>query len=183
MTGDVTLLLNRAGSDAQAAGEVYRVVHEDLQRIARARMRRERRDHTLQATALVSEAFIRLVGGASVDWNDRRHFFRIASEAMKRVLIDHARGRSSEKRGGGRVRLELAAGDAVVDLDPERLLALEDALRVLQSDDPRAAEIAHLRLFGGLELDSIADLLDVSPRTAIRDWTYARARLAELLHD
>lgn len=184
MRADVTALLAAAPSDEHAAQRLFDLVYDDLRRIAAAQMRTERADHTLQATALVSEAYLRLCGAEQLEFNDRRHFYRVAAEAMRRILIDHARARLAEKRGGGRARQDLLDDAAVsATMSPDRLLALDEALHILGQEDPRAAEVVRLRFFGGLSVDEAADLLEISKRTAIRDWNFARARLSELMGD
>jgi RNA polymerase sigma factor (TIGR02999 family) len=179
---DVTQLLSQAAGDARASARLFELVYTDLRAIASAHMRNEREAHTLQPTALVSEAFVRLVGGTPIDFADRRHFFRVASEAMRRILIDHARARLADKRGGAARRVALSDEPAHDALEPETLVALDEALERFSSEDPRAAEIVRLRFFGGLTLEQAADLLEVSRRTAIRDWNFARARLSELMN-
>lgn len=184
MRPDVTALLAAAPSDEHAAQALFDVVYDDLRKIAGAQMRGERPDHTLQATALVSEAYLRLCGQDHLNFNDRKHFYRVAAEAMRRILIDHARARLAEKRGGGRGRRDLPDdAAAAAELAPERLLDLDEALQTLAGEDARAAELVRLRFFGSLTVDEAADLLGVSKRTAIRDWNFARARLSELMGD
>ncbi len=146
-------------------------------------MRSERGDHTLQATALVSEAWVRLVGDVDMSWRDRGHFYSAASEAMRRVLIDHARKAGAQKRGGGAQRVTLGAADAAVDMEPARLLALDEALRRLASEDERAAAVASLRFLSGLSVEETAKALDTSVRTVHREWNFARARLSELIDE
>lgn len=178
---DVTVLLSQAPTDPVAAERLFQEVYADLQAIARARMKGEREGHTLQATALVSEAYLRLIGAESIEYQDRKHFFCVAAEAMRRILIDHARAKLAQKRDGGRMKFELSEGDGIVSADPARLLELDDALAKLREEDERSAQLAEMRFFGGLTLEAIADLMDVSLRTANRDWKFAKARLAELL--
>ena len=175
---DVTQLL--------AAGEVQeeallRLVYDELHAIARGRMRGERAAHTLQATALVSEAYLRLLGGAEVEWRDRGHFFAAASEAMRRILVDHARKLRSQKRGGDLARVSLGAPDAALEVEPDGFLALNDALDRLEAEDRRAADVTRLRYFGGLSMVEVAQALGISERSAHREWSFARARLYELL--
>lgn len=158
-------------------------MHSDLQRLAASKMRNERGDHTLQATALVNEAYVRLVGADKLAFADRTHFFRVAAEAMRRILIDHARARQTDKRAGLQGQVSLMEGDALFAADPSRLLMLEEAMQSLEAEDARCAEVAQLRIFGGLDIDRIAEMLGVSSRTIDRDWKYARARLSELLAD
>lgn len=181
MRPDVTALLQAAGDDAGSTAKLFEVVYADLRVIAEAQMRAERAGHTLQATALVSEAYLRLVGPTPVRFEDRKHFFRVAAEAMRRILIDHARAKKSQKRGGGRAREALMDDHGALSVEPERLLALDEALSRLEMEDERAAEIVRLRFFAGLGIDQVAELTGVSRRTAIRDWNFARARLSELM--
>lgn len=192
MTADnetVSRLLNELPHRPGAAGELLPLIYDQLRAIASQRMREERAGHTLQATALVHEAYMRLSRGMeSTDagaWESRAHFFRVAADAMRKILIDHARRRTADKRGGG-VRpasLEAAAeAQAIsIDSDPEELLALEDALQALQQEDPRSAEVVQLRFFAGMGFADIAKLLEVSERTIMREWAYARARLVQLI--
>jgi RNA polymerase sigma factor (TIGR02999 family) len=142
----------------------------------------ERADHTLQATALVHEAYLRLVGaGASVDWNGRGHFFGAAAEAMRRILVEHARGRRRLKRGGGRVRVDLDDVADVAAAPGDEMLALDDALTRLESADAMAASVVKLRYFAGLTMPQVAESLDIPLRTAERNWTYARTWLRRTL--
>ena len=179
----VTRLLRESGGRDEAWGELLPLVYDELRAIARRRMSSERAEHTLEATALVHEAWMRLVDDRDMDWKSRRHFFGAAAEAMRRVLVDHARKVKSQKRGGDRERVSITVCDLGLHDDPDRVLALDDALEVLRAEDPRAAEVARLRFFCGLAVDETAQALEVSPRTVMREWTYARARLAELLGD
>ncbi|MCA8953257.1 MAG: sigma-70 family RNA polymerase sigma factor [Planctomycetes bacterium] len=178
---DITLLLRRFGDGGGAADELLPLVYDSLQRIARSWLRRERDEHTLQATALVHEAYIRLVGGQELEWQHRSHFFQTASEAMRRVLIDHARKHRSQKRGGGRRRVPLSQLDLAADNDYLEVVALDDALSRLEQEDERAARIVKLRYFAGLEVREVAVALAISERTAAREWAFARARLYELM--
>jgi RNA polymerase sigma factor (TIGR02999 family) len=181
----LTALLHRAGragtGGEEAWSAVFGLVHDELRALAAARMARERGGHTLQATALVAEAWLRLAGDAVHDFSTRRHFFAAAARAMERVLTDHARKVLAEKRGAGRARLTLTGFDLASDEDPERALELADALERLTSEDPRAAEVARLRLYTGLEVADVAAALDLSERTVAREWAFARARLTQLL--
>jgi len=172
----VTELLHLAGTgDAAANEELFRVIYHELRRMARGAMRAERDDHTLQPTGLVHEAFLRLVGEPIV-WADRAHFFAVAARTMRRVLIDHARrGKAQKKFQGKRVELE----DAIV-LAPGRdieLLALDEAMNRLEQKSERECRIVELRYFGGLTFEEIAAALNISVKTAQRDWTRARAWL------
>lgn len=178
---DITVLLGRAASDSGAQQDLLSLVYDQLRAMAQARMRTERRGHTLDATGLVHEAYLRLLSGEKCDWNDRAHFFRTASECMRRILVDHARARKADKRGGGAPVMPLSVVDLANDDDPARVLALDEALTTLASEDARAAEIVKLRFFGGLSAEETAKLLDLSERTVMRDWAFARARLFALM--
>lgn len=178
---DVTRLLHDASSRKDAWSELLPIVYEELQSLARNRMRAERGEHTLQATALVHEAYLRLVGDRDMAWENRRHFFGAAAEAMRRVLVDHARKAKSQKRGGDRARMSITVAELVQNDDPDRLLAVDEALSLLEKEDARAAEVARLRFFTGLAVEETALAMGLSERTVMREWSYARARLAELL--
>jgi len=178
---DVTRILQGGTTPEQAWSELLPLVYDELKLLAQRRMGAERVGHTLQATALVHEAYMRLVADTEMDWNGRRHFFGAAAEAMRRVLVDHARKVKAGKRGGDQVRVTLSLGQMVTEEDPDRLLALDEALGTLAGEDARAAEVARLRYFAGLSVAETALALDCSERTVMREWTYARARLSELL--
>jgi RNA polymerase sigma factor (TIGR02999 family) len=179
----VTSILASCREDADAWNDLLPLVYEELRAIADRRMNAEVAGHTLQATALVHEAFLRLVDTREMNWTSRRHFFGAAAEAMRRVLVDHARRVKSAKRGGEMERITFVLGDIADEQEPERLLALDDALNVLAAEDDRAAEVARLRFFAGLEVREAALALDVSERTVMREWSYARARLTQLLSE
>ena len=159
------------------------VVYEDLHRMARAQMRAERSGHTLQTTAVVNEAYLRLLGGAAVCLSDRRHFFAAAARAMRQILVDHARARGRIKRGGNRLREVLGEVPANGRENPSELLALDEALRRLEEQDERAAEVVRLRFFAGLDVAETADVLGVSTRTVKREWAFARAWLHDALQE
>ncbi len=179
--GDVTLLLKAAGGGDRAAHErLFEAVYAELRRVAGAKLRREAPGHTLQPTALVNEAYLRLVPGAA-GWDNRRHFFGAAAEAMRRILVDHARARRAEKRGGGLERVTLAGVDIAAESMAVDVLAIDAALSELAAARPRLAELVNLRCFAGLSIDEAAAALEVSPATAKRDWAFARAWLAERL--
>ncbi len=177
---EVTRLLVRAGAgDPAAAGDLLPLVYEELRRLADAYMRQERRDHTLQPTALVHEAYMRLVDQTRVRWQDRTHFFAVAATCMRRILVNHARDRGRLKRGGAskpqRIALQdLADTDVVGDVE---MLALDDALARLETLDERKVRVVELRFFAGLTVEQAAELLEVSPVTIKRDWEFARAWL------
>ncbi len=175
---DVTVFLAaiERGEDS-AVEKLLPIVYAELRMLARQQMTNERPDHTLQATALVHEAYMRLIGGQELSWSNRRHFFQSAVEAMRRILIEHARRRGRQKRGGGRREIPLDAVELAVRGDSEDLLSLDDAIRRLEKEDSRAAEIVRLRFFAGLDIEETAMLLGVSARTVKRDWTFARAWL------
>ncbi|MFG0290891.1 MAG: ECF-type sigma factor [Rhodopirellula sp. JB044] len=166
--------------DAAAAKDLLPLVYDELRRLAAARLHRERPDHSLQATALVHEAWMRLAGDQQASdrqWNSRGHFFGAAAEAMRRILIDHARAAKAEKRGGGHVRIELDTWNHPASSQPEKLIALNEALEKLQEKDPVKAELVKLKFFAGLTIKESAAALDISTATAERYWAYARAWL------
>lgn len=172
-TDEVTKLLNDLGSGDVSPEKLLEVVYDDLRRLAGAYMRNERSDHTLQATALVHEAYMRLVDWQNVTWQNRAQFFSIAAEVMRRVLIDHARSRSAQKRHGQKLVLDEAI--SLPDKKPIDLLALEEALQSLEKVDPRQAKIVELRFFGGLTIEETAYIIGVSETTVRREWTFAKA--------
>jgi RNA polymerase sigma factor (TIGR02999 family) len=163
-------------------------VYERLRQMARSRLRNEHTGHTLDTVGLVHEAYLRMTQGANADWQDRAHFFAVASTAMRRVLIDHAKQRSAEKRGGGQVHVELdpeRLGDAglAADTEPDALLSLNAALAKLEVEFPRHAKAVELRYFGGLTLEEVGEALGISAPTAMRDLRFAQAWLARVLRD
>jgi RNA polymerase sigma factor (TIGR02999 family) len=180
---EVTRILSAVeASDPHAAGQLLPLVYEELRQLAAQRLARERPGQTLQATALVHEAYLRLVDvDRAQHWNSRRHFFAAAAEAMRRILVERARARGSCKRGGGRERLDL---DDLPVASPERadgLLALDEALTRLAAVEPQAVELVHLRYFAGRTMSEAADLLGLSLRSAHRLWAYAKAWLLQEL--
>lgn len=178
MPGDVTLLLSQlAGGDGSAVDRILPLVYQDLHALAGAFLRQERPGHTLQPTALVNEAYLRLVDQRRGDWKDKAHFVAIASQAMRRVLVDHARTRNRVKRGGGRIRAVVDADMVFVDDPAEDILALDDALTRLAAINPQAARTVEMRCFGGLTIEQSASLLGTSQSTVERQWRYARAWL------
>jgi RNA polymerase sigma factor (TIGR02999 family) len=179
----VTRILREFDERDNAADQLLPLVYDHLQAIAHRRLRQERVGHTLQATALVHEAFIKLVGDKQSTWQDRGHFFRVAAEAMRRILIDHARKKKSQKRGGGRPVVPLSVIDLAEDHDPQQIIALDEALQTLEQEDPRAAEIVQLRFFAGLSVEETVEAMGLSERTVMREWAFARARLFQLLGD
>lgn len=177
--GDITQLLGEMQrGDARAADRLLPVVYEELRRLARTYFHQEPTEHTLQPTALVHEAYLRLVDGG-VDWQGRAHFFGVAARAMRRILIDHARARRADKRGGGAVRASLEAIDDADGVMPpdEYLLSLDEGLQELAKLDEQQARVVEMRFFGGLNVEETAAVLDVSPRTVKRDWAMAKGWL------
>lgn len=172
----------------RSAEGLLNLVYSELRALARARMRRERADHSLQATALVHEAYLRLQAGGQTSWEGRGHFFAAAAEAMRRILIEHARARGRLKRGGdaaGRPPEKLTwsvagiADLAAADSDPDAVLALEEAIAALEAHDSRLARVVRLRFYAGLSVEETAEALNTSARTVKRDWSFARAWLFE----
>ncbi len=163
--------------DANAIERLLPLVYEELRALAQMKMNRERSDHTLQATALVHEAYMRLVDRPEPDWPSRGYFFAAAAEAMRRILIDRARAKGSLKRGGGRLRLRLDQDPQAFDELSGELLDLDEALTKLAAEDPQKAELVKLRFFAGLTMDEAAAALGISSATADRHWRYARAWL------
>lgn len=176
MTDITELLREMANGNAEAASVVMERVYQELHRLAAAQMRRERRDHTLQTTALVNEAYLRVVGNREANWQNRAQFFGVAAQMMRRILINHARAHGSAKRGGLQERITLDAADVPLN-QPGEVLALDEALTRLAETDPRQARIVELRFFAGLSIEETAQVLDVSLRTVKRDWRVARAWL------
>ncbi|MBI1853049.1 MAG: sigma-70 family RNA polymerase sigma factor [Planctomycetes bacterium] len=176
---DVTMLLAAIHEGkANAAEALLPVVYDELRGLARRQMAAERSNHTLQPTALVHEAYVKLVGAdAPVKWEGRAHFFRAAAQAMRRILVDWARGVAAEKRGGDQVRTPLDDVDVAIAPQSDDLLALDEALTKLEQNDSRMADVVKLRYFAGLSLDETALALGVTIRTVTRDWTAARAWL------
>ena len=172
--GQVTQLLKalRAG-DSHAAENLLPLVYAELHRLAKSYMRRERPDHTLQATALINEAYLRLVG-EDVDWNSRAHFIGLAAHVMRRVLVDYARTRNAEQRGGGLKRVEMQDDLAVSAAQLDEVEQLDEALKRLEKENPRQARVVELRYFGGLSVEEIGALLQIAPRSVKRDWALAR---------
>ncbi len=175
----VTLLAMSAG-DRRAADELLPLIYAELRALAALRLANERADHTLQPTALVHEAYLKLIDQTRVQWRDRRHFMAVASEVIRRILVDHARTKKAAKRGGGskRVDLEALQHPAVADADFE---AIDLALKELAVLDERQARVVELRYFGGLEVSEVAELLGISERTVAGDWKVARAWLQRRL--
>ena len=173
-THDVTrLLLAWREGDAGAVTRLMPLVYEELRRLARDYLRRERGGHTLQPTALVHEAYLRLVDDTQIQWQGRAHFFGVAARAMRRILVDHARARGTAKRGGHveKISLEAAGDQPATEVN---LVELDGALDTLAATYPRQSQVVELRFFGGLESREIAEVLQVSEKTILRDWNFAR---------
>jgi RNA polymerase sigma factor (TIGR02999 family) len=183
--GQITMLLRELRYGNKAATErLIPLVYPDLKRLAEHYMRRERQGHSLQPTALVNEAYLRLIGGAGVEWQDRAHFFGVAPQLMRRILVDHARGRQAGKRGGpGQHQVTLDGALCYNYRDPDELLAVNEALERLAAFDPRQARIVELRFFVGLSVEEVAEVLGFSSRTIKREWDMARAWLRGQLGD
>ncbi|MCX5644287.1 MAG: ECF-type sigma factor [Phycisphaerae bacterium] len=181
---DVTRILNAMErGDARATEELLPLVYEELRLLAAQKLSREPPGQTLQATALVHEAYLRLVGDEPQSWNSRGHFFAAAAEAMRRILVESARRKRSERHGGERDRIPLDAGDIEVAMPSDQIVALSDALDALAREDQEVAQLVKLRYFVGLTLEQAAEVLQISTRTAYRHWAYAKARLHEELTD
>jgi len=180
--GVTQLLLEAGGGDRRAVSALFERVYDELRSIARSYLRDERPDHTLQATALVNEAYLRLVGAEQIEWQSRAQFFSVAAQVMRHILVDHARRHAAEKRGSGDRKLSL---DEAVSFAEERdvnLVALDDALKTLETLDEKQERIVELRFFGGLSIKEVASVLDISETTVSRKWNTAklwlRAQLA-----
>jgi len=177
-THDVTQLLQAWGHGDQAAlDRLMPLVYEDLRRIAKRNMARERPGHTLQTTALVNEVYLRLVDERKVSWQDRAHFFAICARTMRRILVDFARSRRYQKRGGGEEPISLEESLVLSGRPGADLLALDEALSGLAALDPRKSQVIELRFFGGLSVEETAEALKISPETVMRDWKTAKAWL------
>jgi RNA polymerase sigma-70 factor (ECF subfamily) len=180
-SGQVTQLLQAmSAGDPQAAQDLLPLVNAELHRLAKAYMRRERPDHTLQATALINEAYLRLAG-EEIDWKNRAHFIGLSAQVMRRVLVDYARAHKAEQRGGGLQRVEMQEELAVSPEKLEQVQQIDELLTKLEKEKPRQARVIELRYFGGLSYEEIGGSLQVTPRTAKTDWALARIWLFEQL--
>jgi len=171
------LLVAWTGGDEKALETLSRAVYDELRRLARNYMRGERPGHTLEATALVHEAFVRIIDWKSVEWKSRAHFFAVASQMMRRILVDHARARRNLKRGGEWKQLSLSAVEFLPENRRTDLLDIDEALETLKRVDARKAKVVELRFFGGLTVEETAAVLDVSSDTVLNDWRFAKAWL------
>lgn len=175
---EITVLLKRfQAGDGDAQSRLIAAVNNELRAIAARHMRRERQDHTLQTSALVNEAYLKLAQMKGADFHDRSHFFAVAAQVMRRILVDHARQKLAGKRGGNLNLLPLEEGLVVSPDRPSQIVDLDEALTKLEQEDARAGQIIELRFFGGLSIEETAEVLGVSPRTVRREWTFARAWL------
>jgi RNA polymerase sigma factor (TIGR02999 family) len=177
-THDVTeLLLAWRQGDDSALQRLMPMVYDELRRIAHRQMGGERAGHVLQTTALVNEAYLRLIDSSRVEWQNRAHFFAVSSQLMRRVLVDFARSRNYQKRGGGALQVSLTDCLAEAEKPSTDLLALDDALTALAQTDERSSRVVELRFFGGLSIEETAEALGISPETVKRDWNWAKAWL------
>jgi RNA polymerase sigma-70 factor (ECF subfamily) len=180
---EITRLLRAwSGGDRAALDKLTPVVYKELRRIAQGHMRRENQGNTLQTTALVNEAYLRLVDVANVGWQDRAHFFAVSAQMMRRILVDAARARTSGKRGGGLRRVDLGEIPDISSGRDRELVTLDDALTELAEMDQRKARVIELRFFGGLSVEETAEVLQISPQSVMRDWKLARAWLMRELN-
>ncbi len=168
------LLVEWRGGNEDAAAKLLPLVHDELKRIARRHMAGERNDHLLQATALVNEAYLRLVDVRRIDWQDRAHFYAMSARVMRRVLVDFARAQKNQKRGGELQRITFDQNLPVASDTPEDLIAIDDALRALAGEYERKAQVVELRFFGGLSVEETAEVLKISQETVMRDWKFAK---------
>jgi RNA polymerase sigma factor (TIGR02999 family) len=179
---DVTQILkNWSEGDTSAPDKLMPLVYEELRRLARAYLARERGDHTLQATALVHEAYLRLVDQTQLSWKDRAHFYGIAARLMRRILVDHARAHNAVKRGGLEQKLSLDEARELPTKETVELVALDGALENFSQSYPRKGEVVELKFFGGLETKEISEVLHVSEKTVLRDWNFAKLWLCRAL--
>jgi RNA polymerase sigma factor (TIGR02999 family) len=176
------LLIDWRGGDGQALDRLFPLVEPELHRLAHHYMSRERAGHTLQTTAVLNEAYLRLVDDTKPPWQNRTHFVAAAAQLMRRIMVDHARARHSAKRGGGALRVTLDEAALVTEARSDELLALDEALKALAAQDSRKSQIVELRYFGGLTVEETAEFLKISPRTVEREWTMAKAWLHRALN-
>jgi len=180
----VTDLLTRwSNGDDAALAELTPLVYEELRQLAHRQMRAERSDHTLQTTALVNEAYLRLADQTNQRWQNRAHFFAVAARAMRQILVSYARSQRAEKRGGGALKIDLDEVALVSPEESKEIVDLHEALETLATLDPRKAQVVELKYFGGLNYDEMAEVLKISPVTVRRDWRFAKAWLYKELHN
>jgi len=181
---EVTRLLKDWGNgDSAALDQLMPIVYDELRRVAARYLRRERQDHTLQATALVNEAYLRLIDQNQVQWQNRAHFMGVAAQMMRRILVDHARTHNRVKRGGGAQKVSLDEAVALAEDRTEDLVELDDALKALAEFDERKSRVVEMRYFGGLSVEETAEVLKVSEITVARDWKLAKAWLYTTIND
>jgi RNA polymerase sigma factor (TIGR02999 family) len=181
---DVTILLEEARSGSEEAlNQLVPMIYDELRRIASAHLRAAGPGQTMLTTDLVHESFLKLIGSRNLSWQNRLHFFSIAATAMRQIIVDHARARHADKRGGKSIRVPLDEGLLLDDQPLDEIAELDEALCALEKADARSARIVEFRFFGGLTNEEIAELLNISARTVIRDWEFARAWLYRFLND
>ncbi len=179
---DVTVLVRQAAAgDRQSADRLLEAVYDQLRKIAQQRMNDEKSGHTLQATALVHEAYLRLLRDRSPSWSSRAHFYAAAAQAMQRILVEHARKKNRLKRGGDRQPVASSVLDLAADENLEDVVALQEAVERLEQEDPRAAMVTRLRFYAGLTVEETAKAMEISERTVMREWVYARAWLRDAM--
>jgi RNA polymerase sigma factor (TIGR02999 family) len=177
------LLADWAHGDRSALDKLFPLVHAELRRIARRQMSQERAGHTLQATALVNEAYLKLAGREGFEWHDRAHFYAVCAQVMRHILIDHARGHARDKRGGGAIQVSLNEVAVMPAEQAGDFVALDEALRALEAIDPQKGRLVELRYFGGLSIEETAEVLKISPRTVRREWRRAKAWLYRMISE
>ena len=181
---EVTQLLADWGKgDRSALDKLFPLVHSELRRIAQRQMNQERGGHTLQATALVNEAYLKLVGQQEFEWHNRAHFFAVCAQVMRHILIDHARAHARDKRGGGAIQVSLNDVAVIAEDQASHLVALDEALRLLEGLDPQKGRIVELRYFGGMSIEETAEVLNISPRTVRREWQRSKAWLYRMISE
>ena len=179
--GVTQLLIDWSSGNKAALDQLVPLVLDELRRIARRQMARERRDHTLQTSALINEAYLRMAGQKDSPWNNRAHFFAVAAQVMRHILIDHARSYKYAKRGAGARKVALEEAIALSDEQADEFVALDDALNSLATIDPRKSRIVELRFFGGLSIEETAEVMELSPTTVQREWRSARSWLRRFM--
>lgn len=179
--GITELLINWRNGDTAALDQLMPIVYEELRRLARGFMGRERNNHTLQTSALINEAYLKLVDQDETNWQNRAHFFAVAAQIMRHILVDHARSYGYEKRGAGARRVSLDDAKVFSGERARELVALDEALKDLATVDPRKSRLVELRFFGGLNIDETAEVMDLSPTTVQREWRAAKAWLQRFI--